>query len=98
MPNHHPKPEPIQLGTARTTYATAYANRPPTNRLSCWSYFSLNKQSDPSSQSKCRFYSGHDPDVGYNDTVHGILCIDYDGTQRKTIRHKILDGYFIMGR
>ena len=38
MPNHHPKPEPIKLGTARTTYATAYANRPPTKRLSCWSW------------------------------------------------------------
>ena len=37
MPNH-PKPEPIKLGTARTTYATAYANRPPTKRLSCWSW------------------------------------------------------------
>ena len=23
--NHHPKPEPITLRTARTTYATAYA-------------------------------------------------------------------------
>ena len=38
MPNHHPKPEPIKLGTTRTTYATAYANRPPTKRLSCWSW------------------------------------------------------------
>ena len=38
MQNHHPKPEPIKLGNARTTYATAYANRPPTKRLSCWSW------------------------------------------------------------
>ena len=38
MQNHHPKPEPIKLGTARTNYATAYANRPPTKRLSCWSW------------------------------------------------------------
>ena len=38
MPNHHPKPEPIKLGNARTTYATAYANRPPTKRMEFWSW------------------------------------------------------------
>ena len=38
MPNHHPKPEPIKLGTTRTTYATAYANRPPTKRIDNWSW------------------------------------------------------------
>ena len=36
--NHHPKPEPVKLGTSKKTYATAYAFRPPTKRLSCWSW------------------------------------------------------------
>ena len=36
--NHPPKPEPIKLGTSRRTYATAYANRPPTKRMNNWSW------------------------------------------------------------
>ena len=36
--NHPPKPEPIRLGTSRRTYATAYANRPPTKRMDNWSW------------------------------------------------------------
>ena len=36
--NHPPKPEPIKLGTSRRTYATAYANRPPTKRMETWSW------------------------------------------------------------
>ena len=37
-PNHPPKPEPIKLGTSQRTYATAYANRPPTKRMDTWSW------------------------------------------------------------
>ena len=36
--NHQPKPEPIKIGTSRRTYATAYANRPPTKRMDTWSW------------------------------------------------------------
>ena len=36
--NHPPKPEPIKIGTSRRTYATAYANRPPTKRMDNWSW------------------------------------------------------------
>ena len=36
--NNPPKPEPIKLGTSRRTYATAYANRPPTKRMDNWSW------------------------------------------------------------
>ena len=31
--NQPPKPEPIKLGTSRRTYATAYANQPPTKPM-----------------------------------------------------------------
>ena len=36
--NQPPKPEPIKLGTSRRTYATDYANRPPTKRMETWSW------------------------------------------------------------
>ena len=36
--NHPSKPEPIKLGTSQQTYATAYANRPPTKRMEFWSW------------------------------------------------------------
>ena len=36
--NHPQKPEPIKIGTSRRTYATAYANRPPTKRMETWSW------------------------------------------------------------
>ena len=37
-PNQPPKPEPIKIGTSGRTYATAYANRPPTKRMDNWSW------------------------------------------------------------
>ena len=36
--NHHPKPEPVKLGTSKKTYATAYAFRPPTDRYPNWTW------------------------------------------------------------
>ena len=36
--NQPPKPEPIKIGTSQRTYATAYANRPPTKRMDIWSW------------------------------------------------------------
>ena len=36
--NHHPKPEPVKLGTSKKNYATAYAFRPPTDRYPNWTW------------------------------------------------------------
>ena len=55
-------------------------------------------QNQSSSSGRCRLSAGYDNDVGFNDTNHGVLCMDFDGAERQAIRHLVEDGFTLMGR
>jgi hypothetical protein len=60
-------------------------------------HFAFN-QSRPSSAHECRFSTGINDDVGFNDAVLGLMCNYYEGSPLMAYRHLVADGFTLMGR
>ncbi|MGB0592578.1 MAG: fibrinogen-like YCDxxxxGGGW domain-containing protein [Myxococcota bacterium] len=55
-------------------------------------------QAQANSSSICRLSVGTDEDQGWNDAIHGLMCLRHNGDPHMAFRHTIEDGYRLMGR
>ncbi len=88
-PKKTKRPDPIVLGSGKTTFATAYANRPPTRKNPNWSWkmvYNDGSSAKPKSESIGRMSEAQvEKELQYRYRDHNPSALTTDGSHIRTV-------------